>query len=170
MWSVRIDADTGADYSEALDAHLRERLAARHPAAGAAYAAGRQVADRVSIQLSIDGSTVRQAIDAAVREVTAALREFGVSARAVRVEALPEDELDEELRQTPPELMGVREIAELLDVTRQRADQLSRRDDFPQPLQTLAAGAIWPGAAVRRWAATWERKGGRPKAVKAVSE
>ncbi|RVX41126.1 hypothetical protein EDD27_3595 [Nonomuraea polychroma] len=48
-------------------------------------------------------------------------------------------------------------------LSRQRADQLTKRDDFPQPLADLAAGKIWSAAAVRRWLATWERKSGRPR-------
>ena len=50
------------------------------------------------------------------------------------------------------------------EVSRQLADQLTKRPDFPEPLTRLASGAIWSGASVRRWLAAWERKSGRPKA------
>lgn len=166
MWSVRVDADTGVDYDEGVDAHLRESLAARRPAIGAGYLAGRLLPGRISLQLSVVESTARQAVDTAVREVTAALREHGLRPHIVRVEALLEEELDQELSTAPPELMGVREIAAAVDppMSRQRADLLTKRDDFPEPIAELAAGKIWSGAAVRRWLATWERKSGRPRA------
>lgn len=163
MWSVRVDADTGTDFDEGLSVHLQEQLAGRHPAAGASYLASRHVPGRVSVQLSVEESTARRAIDTAVREVTAALRAYGHTPHIARIEALPEEELDEHLDALPVELMGMREIAVLLDVSRQRADQISKRPDFPQALAELASGSIWPGAAVRRWATTWERKKGRPR-------
>lgn len=165
MWSVRVDAEIGTEFSEALAVHLRQDLPDRHAVAGAAYVAGRRVPDRVSVQLSMSESTARQAVDAAAREVTAALRAFGLTAaRVVRIEVMPEEELDAEMRQLPVEFMGVREIAEAAGVSRQRADQLTKRDDFPAPIATLASGSVWPGVAVRRWLAAWERTPGRPRA------
>jgi predicted DNA-binding transcriptional regulator AlpA len=54
--------------------------------------------------------------------------------------------------------MGVAEIAELLQVSRQRVDQLTRRDDFPEAAQ-LASGRVWRREDVERWA----KKAGRLK-------
>jgi predicted DNA-binding transcriptional regulator AlpA len=48
--------------------------------------------------------------------------------------------------------MGVTEIGELLGVSRQRADQLSRTDEFPAPEAELASGRVWARAAVEKWA------------------
>ncbi len=45
-------------------------------------------------------------------------------------------------------LVGVREIAELLLVSRQRADQLTRTKGFPDPVIELAAGRVWEKEAV----------------------
>jgi prophage regulatory protein len=51
------------------------------------------------------------------------------------------------------DLVGVSEIAEMLDVTRQRVDQLTREDgSFPVPVATLTAGRIWRRVDVERWA------------------
>lgn len=55
------------------------------------------------------------------------------------------------------ELMGIAEIRALLDISRQRADQLTRRADFPRPVAELAMGKVWDAEAVREWA----RKDGR---------
>lgn len=49
-------------------------------------------------------------------------------------------------------LVGVREVGKLLGVSRQRADQLVRTKDFPDPIAELASGRIWERAAVVRWA------------------
>mgnify|MGYP001044658296 CR=1 FL=1 len=167
MWAVRVDAVLGDAVDEDLIEAIRDRLAPRHAAAGVARGGGEPVPGRITVQLSVDARTLRQAADAAAREVTDALRERGRTARLTRLEAMPEDELDAELRASV-ELMGVREIADVAGVSRQRADQLTKRGDFPRPLAELAAGAVWDGAAVRRWLAAWTRKAGRPR--KAAAE
>jgi predicted DNA-binding transcriptional regulator AlpA len=50
------------------------------------------------------------------------------------------------------DLVGVNEIGDLLGVSRQRADQLSRLEGFPEPIGTIAAGRIWRRADVEAWA------------------
>jgi predicted DNA-binding transcriptional regulator AlpA len=50
------------------------------------------------------------------------------------------------------DLMSTVEIAELLGVTRQRVDQLSRTDQFPEPAAELAVGRVWTKADVIAWA------------------
>lgn len=53
--------------------------------------------------------------------------------------------------------MGIAEIRALLDISRQRADQLTRRADFPAPVAELGMGKVWNAEDVRNWA----RKDGR---------
>ena len=61
---------------------------------------------------------------------------------------------------SPQDLVGVTEIAEMLGVTRQRVDQLVRKDPtFPEPEAEITAGRIWLREAVESWA----RKTGRIK-------
>jgi hypothetical protein len=50
-------------------------------------------------------------------------------------------------------LVGVREIAAMLMVRRQRADQLSRTKGFPEPVIELASGRVWVKKDVVKWAA-----------------
>jgi predicted DNA-binding transcriptional regulator AlpA len=50
------------------------------------------------------------------------------------------------------DLMGTTEVAELLGVSRQRADQLSRSEEFPAPVGEIAAGRIWLRSEVEAWA------------------
>jgi predicted DNA-binding transcriptional regulator AlpA len=60
------------------------------------------------------------------------------------------------------DLVSTPEIAELLGVSRQRVDQLSRTDDFPAPVADLAIGRVWTRDDVERWArATGRLKGDR---------
>lgn len=57
------------------------------------------------------------------------------------------------------DLMGVQEIAALLGVSRQRADQLSRQKGFPEPVAVLSNGRqrIWQAEDVQAWATARER-------------
>ena len=50
------------------------------------------------------------------------------------------------------ELVGAAEIAALLGVSRQRVDQLSRHEDFPEPVAELASGRIWTRQSIEEWA------------------
>lgn len=54
-------------------------------------------------------------------------------------------------------LVGVAEIAEMLGLTKQRVNQLSREPGFPPPEAVLSAGKIWRRDVIERWA----RKAGR---------
>lgn len=49
-------------------------------------------------------------------------------------------------------IVGAAEIAELLGVSRQRVDQLTRRPEFPTPVAELASGRFWVRGQVERWA------------------
>ena len=49
-------------------------------------------------------------------------------------------------------LVGVAEIAELLNITRQRVNQLVREDGFPKPEAELSAGRIWKRSDIEAWA------------------
>ena len=50
------------------------------------------------------------------------------------------------------ELVSTVEIAELLGLTRQRIDKLSRSDTFPAPVASLAIGRVWRRDDVVGWA------------------
>ena len=49
------------------------------------------------------------------------------------------------------ELVGTTEIGQMLAVSRQRADQLTRTDGFPKPVAELAQGRVWRKRDVERW-------------------
>jgi prophage regulatory protein len=48
-------------------------------------------------------------------------------------------------------LLGLHEVAELLGVSRQRADQLARYTGFPKPVAELKAGRIWRRTDIEKW-------------------
>jgi hypothetical protein len=48
-------------------------------------------------------------------------------------------------------LMSISEIGDLLGVSHQRADQLSRLPHFPRPEATLSTGRVWNREAVVTW-------------------
>jgi prophage regulatory protein len=52
----------------------------------------------------------------------------------------------------PARTVGVTEIGDLLGVSRQRADQLTRTERFPEPVAVLSAGRIWRRVDVEDWA------------------
>jgi len=52
----------------------------------------------------------------------------------------------------PHHLVGAAEIADMLDVSRQRVTQLAQEPGFPNPEVELASGRIWKREAIERWA------------------
>jgi predicted DNA-binding transcriptional regulator AlpA len=49
------------------------------------------------------------------------------------------------------ELVGIAEVAEMLKVSKQRADQLARQTGFPAPVATLTGGRVWEKSDVKAW-------------------
>lgn len=49
------------------------------------------------------------------------------------------------------DIVGTCEIALMLGVSRQRANQLSNEKGFPDPIAQLRMGRIWNIAQVREW-------------------
>lgn len=55
------------------------------------------------------------------------------------------------------DLVGAAEVAQMLEVSRQRVHQLGQEyPDFPKPVARLARGHVWK----RREIAAWDRKHG----------
>jgi predicted DNA-binding transcriptional regulator AlpA len=50
------------------------------------------------------------------------------------------------------DLVSTVEIATMLGVSRQRVDQLTRNEGFPEPAAELAIGRVWERADVEAWA------------------
>ena len=112
----------------------------------------------ITVTLWLDGRTLAAAVPAA-----AELANPIVGAEPVGAEVVTERE---HLRRgdapTLPEVLSAPEVADLLQVSRQRVHQLRANPGFPAPLYELRTGPIWAADAVRAFAATWERRAGRP--------
>jgi predicted DNA-binding transcriptional regulator AlpA len=57
------------------------------------------------------------------------------------------------------DLLSTVEIADLFSISRQRVDQLTRTESFPQPLAELPLGRIWLQDHVVEWVITTGRLG-----------
>lgn len=117
------------------------------------------------------GASLTVAATDPAEAVTAASAAFSSAAKAiglpnwpiVRCEVLSGAEFERRLEEpTLPQLIGVQELATLLDVTKQRASELARASHFPSPVTTLASGPIWLEPVVREFVAEWRRRPGRP--------
>jgi Uncharacterized protein conserved in bacteria (DUF2188) len=102
----------------------------------------------------------------------AAKKALGEDLQVISVEAKSAEEADRALSEPPThlDLVGIKEIAEILDVSRQRASELSRHPRFPVPITRLAVGPIWLRSSIANFAAEWERKPGRGLKTKDVEQ
>jgi hypothetical protein len=76
---------------------------------------------------------------------------------------------DVELEQPAiPELVSVSEIADILGVSRQRAHQLTKRPDFPEPIARLGAGPVWTRPSLNLFVERW--RGDKPDMSKELNE
>jgi predicted DNA-binding transcriptional regulator AlpA len=48
-------------------------------------------------------------------------------------------------------LVGIKEVADMLGVSRTRADQLSRRPGFPEPIVKHARVRLWEDKDIQDW-------------------
>jgi hypothetical protein len=79
------------------------------------------------------------------------------------VEVLTTDEQDRRIVEpTIPELVGVAEVAQLLDVSKQRVSELTHSAGFPAPVVRLASGPVWARSTLERFVENWRRRPGRP--------
>lgn len=99
----------------------------------------------------------------ALDEVLRYLRKVHVTDLPLALEVLRFEEYERRaLHPTLPVMVGASEVADMLDVTRQRVHQLRSHPDFPAPLVEVAMGPLWDARAVEKFAREWERKPGRP--------
>jgi hypothetical protein len=88
----------------------------------------------------------------------------------VRISVVTDEEFEFDLaRPTFPELVGIREITALLEVTPQRASTLCRSAAFPTPIVELRVGPVWTADSVRLFIEEWKRQPGRPRLRQATA-
>ncbi|MFH8805588.1 hypothetical protein ACH4F6_39665 [Streptomyces sp. NPDC017936] len=155
-WSIEVELGV-RDVSDDTVDELHEHLADCSPAVGTAPS------DNLSVRIFIEAGTARQAVDTALKEVTAAAKQTGINHTVVGIELVTEEELDRRLEEpSVPELVGVSEIAAMFGVGRQRAAQVVQREDFPPAVAHLKAGPVFVKWQVEAFEKRWDRRGGRP--------
>jgi hypothetical protein len=58
-------------------------------------------------------------------------------------------------------LAGVKEVAGMLAVSKQRVSDLAAEGRLPAPIARLASGPVWRQASIERFAERWDRRPGR---------
>ena len=145
-------ADMGVEAVEALEAL----------AGGPTFSYGE---DRYSFRFTITAPDFVSAIEEGRDLVLKASEQAGLPSWSVaHVEATEWTEFERQLIEpTHPDLIGVAELADMLDVSKQRASELARQSTFPQPIAQLASGPVWLEPTVQRFVSEWERRPGRPR-------
>jgi hypothetical protein len=159
-WTVYVEVEGPGDVdflSALADAFPREY--------GAAVGAG---SGSITATMAVQQPDLMDAIRDGVTTLLRAADTAGVTVgRTVRAEAMTADLADRELEQRPVELGGLQEVAAALGVSKQRISELRVRPGFPAPLAQLASGPVWDMAQLSAFAATWQRRPGRPRTVTA---
>ena len=160
-WSARIDW-SGAAYTDDELVAIAEHIAPLHGVVNTD-----STHDRTIAQLTVDATTLRQAVDAALTRTRQAVEAVGGRFLPVRVDVLEEDIFRAELLEVKvPPLVGYAEIAEMADVSRQRARELPQLPGFPPAVaQTANGGPLRVRQHVADWIAGWDRRAGRRAAT-----
>lgn len=163
-WTARVEwssPDLSDDQLEDLAQALTDD--GSHGAVG-----GEREPGRWSATVTVDARTLLRASDTAIGRVRAALRQVlgDTEAPLTGVEVLDTTTFDARSEQPViPELVTRAEIARLLQVSPQRIGQLAEQTGFPREAVRTTAGPLWARHQVQDWAASWQRRPGRPAAV-----
>lgn len=122
-------------------------------------AVGQPGGKRIETTLTVSAPDVRKAAMIAIAKVLKC-----VEGRVVALESMTTEEADRRLEEQP-QIAGVAEIAAMLGVSKQRVSTLSKRNDFPSPMATLASGPVWRLGDLSTFAMGWRRKAGRPRSL-----
>jgi hypothetical protein len=157
QWSVRVEVrgpEPLTTDAESLET-FRQRLADH----GAAVIGG-PGSDTYGAQLALGAHTPEHAVVRGVELVREAAASAGLPAwPVVDVQATDPDERPRRLAAPDlPELVGTGEVARILGVSRQRAQAVASRDDFPEPLARLASGPVWTRPSLDAFVGSWKRR------------
>lgn len=111
---------------------------------------------RFETTLTVRARDPREATRKAIEKVTGIVPGEVLAVRVMTIE-----EFDRRANEKP-RLVGVGEVAKMLGVSKQRVSTLRHRDDFPEPVASLASGPVWRAGDLSTFAQGWQRKPGRP--------
>lgn len=117
----------------------------------------------VSVTAFLDDDPWTEHLPSVIRIAQHVLADVGVAAEMVKIEAMTEEQRDEEAtRPQLPDLVAATDVAKILGVSRQRVNQLHHdHRDFPQPVVSTGAGSLWTRYAIERFRVSWDRRPGR---------
>jgi hypothetical protein len=159
-WSVSLDYKIrDEEPTDSWLASMLDALGAMHPAIGSAGP------HRADFALWTTATSAPSALRTARSAVEGALREVGENqTKPVGMTVQPWEEFAAELEKpTIPELVGTKEVANMLHISSTRVGELTRAEHFPIPVARLAAGPVWVRATIDAFNDRWERKPGRPR-------
>jgi len=123
----------------------------------------------LSARFCVEANSSQRAHQSGLRLFRSALQKTGVRIPAgspIECEIMAAEDLDRVLAEpNVPDLVGVDEVARMLDVSKQRASQLAKKPEFPKPVVRLASGPVWKKVAVARFAVYWARRPGRKRVL-----
>lgn len=153
-------ASVTADAVDALEEEQYEELHRRIPG-GVRFEEGRRQLFLMWRLVAPDLVTATQAALAAVNPaLEAALGAVPVLTDLRMVTGAQADAERDHPREQ--ELMGYREAAQALEVSRQRVAQLDgSHPDFPRPVGRIGAGPVFTAESIRSFALRWDRSPGR---------
>jgi len=156
--SIEITHELGAGRALRVLERMQQTLQ-RYAAAGAAGPTS------LDVLLSVDAESPTTAMTRGLRAFLSALvrARAAKGAEIVSVEIELPEHLERKLeQQNQITLVGIRELADLLGVTRQRASQIAATRNFPVPLAKLAAGPVWSKASLTWFLEDWASEPRRP--------
>ena len=116
----------------------------------------------LTARMTVQAATLRVAADEALKAARSAHAEaVGAPGAPTQIRVLPDEARAAELtRPAPLDLVGLREIGEILGLSNQRGVQLANtHPGFPAPVANLASGRVYTRASVE--ATPWRRPPGR---------
>ena len=124
--------------------------------------------DHLSLTLTAYGDTIRTGLEDAVNATTMVFDKLGYETEVTGVHVRSYEALEAEGdRYAIPPLVGVAEVAEMLDVSKARVGELARDQRLPRAVARLAAGPVWVESEVLSFAESRNRRPGRPAAAAA---
>ncbi len=152
-WTVTVRLRGTVSSMDELD----EALAAVTATAPAA----RVDAEGVEVRVTVEADTVEQALHLGVSRTRAAIVDTVLGDAPVVGGTVAEERLDPRaVAGDAPPLMGVDEVAELLDLSRTQVRELLESPRFPEPLAHLAQGPVWLRAHLERYRERLEARSG----------
>lgn len=118
----------------------------------------------LTLHLTVTGPTLRQATDVALRDTRAAYTAaFSTAGEQLHARVITEAAHIAEIRRPPRlDLVGTGDIAAILNVSRQRVDELKDHPEFPNEVSSIGGRRVYTRDSIAAFNEQWDRSPGRP--------